>query len=100
MKRSALSTFAVSVVTVIGITACDVDKVEDGRMPSVDVDVEGGKLPKYDVDVADIDVGMKEKTIEVPDVDIDVDTEEKVIKVPDVDIDMPDDEDVPDDRDQ
>jgi len=53
----------------------------------------GGKLPEYDVRGPDIDVGMKDRTVTVPDVDIDVSTEEKTISLPDVDIDLPEDED-------
>ena len=73
----------------------EVVKTQDGEMPDVDVDVEGGRLPKYDVDVADVDVGTKEVTARVPDVDVDVDMEDKTFTVPDIDINMPDDEDDP-----
>jgi len=57
--------------------ACDVDQVEDGEMPDVDVDVESGEMPEYDVETADVDVDMETDTV--------------VIERPDVDIDMPDD---------
>ena len=71
----------------------DVRQTQDGRMPDVDVDVDGGKLPEYDVRGPDVDVRMKERTVTVPDVDVDVSTEEKTISLPDVDIDLPEDED-------
>ena len=71
----------------------DVTKTQEGRMPDVDVDVEGGNLPEYDVHGPDVDFGTEEKTIEVPDVDVDVSSEEKTITVPDVDVDLPDDDD-------
>lgn len=49
-----------------GLAGCDVDVAEDGRMPSVDVDVKGdpGNVP--DVDVAGPTVKTEERTIEVP----------------------------------
>ena len=52
----------------LGLAACDVDQTEEGEMP--EVKVEGGNMPEYDVETADVDVGTKEKTVEVPDVDI------------------------------
>ncbi|MBI1404010.1 MAG: hypothetical protein GC147_12455 [Porphyrobacter sp.] len=52
----------------LGLAACDVDQTEDGEMP--EVDVKGGNMPEYDVETADVDVGTKEKTVEVPDVDV------------------------------
>lgn len=48
----------------------EVIKTEDGKMPKVDVDVEGGKLPKYDVEGPDVDVKTKKIEVEVPDVDV------------------------------
>lgn len=74
----------------LGLSACDVEKKEEGRMPKVDVDVKEGKLPDYDVDAPDVDVKTEKKTITVPDVD--VNTEKKTINVPDVDVDMPKDD--------
>ena len=68
------------------MTACDVDKVEDGEMPEVKVegeaklpkyDVEGeAKLPKYDVEGSDVEVGKKKVEVEVPTVDVDLPEEE------------------------
>lgn len=55
----------------LGLSACDVEKTQEGKMPDVDVDVKGGQMPKYDVDSGDIDVEMKEKTIKVPTLDYD-----------------------------
>lgn len=91
------------------MAACEVEKEEEGEMPSVDVeggqmpeyeqtqegelpdvDAQAGKLPDYDVDAPDVDVGTEEKQVTVPDVD--VDTEEKSVSVPTVDINR-DDED-------
>jgi hypothetical protein len=52
----------------LGLAACDVDQTEEGEMP--EVNVEEGNMPEYDVETADVDVGTKERTVEVTDVDI------------------------------
>ncbi len=72
------------------LTACDVEKTQEGEMPDVDVSVDGGQAPKYDVDAPDVDVSTEEKEVEVPDVDVDM--EKKKVTVPDIDVDMPDDD--------
>ena len=61
---------AAVVVAALGMAACDVDQTEEGSLPDVDVSAEGGNMPEYDVETADVDVGTKEKTVEVPDVDV------------------------------
>lgn len=66
MKRIIASTLAATFA--LGLAACDVDQTQEGEMP--EVNVEGGQLPEYDVETADVDVGTKETTVEVPDVDI------------------------------
>ena len=52
----------------LGLAACDVDQTEEGEMP--DVEVSGGNLPEFDVETADVDVGTKTTTVEVPTVDV------------------------------
>ncbi len=52
----------------LGLVACDVDQTEEGELP--EVTVEGGNMPEFDVETADVDIGTKETTVEVPDVDI------------------------------
>lgn len=42
-----------------------------GELEAPKVSVEGGSVPDVDVDAADVDVGTKKETIEVPTVDID-----------------------------
>lgn len=37
-----------------------------------DVEVSGGNMPEFDVETADVDVGTKETTVEVPTVDVDM----------------------------
>lgn len=66
MKRIIAATLAGTFA--LGLAACDVDQTKEGDMP--EVNVEGGQLPEYDVETADVDVGTKETTVEVPDVDI------------------------------
>jgi len=60
--------------------ACDVDQVDEGEAPDIDVEVEEGEAPEYDVDVPDVDVRSDTDTVivETPEVDVDVpeDTEE------------------------
>lgn len=119
MNSKILTTVAVA-ASALALTACDVDKTEDGRLPDVDVSMEGGQLPKYDIDVRktqdgklpDVDVdadagklpaysvrgpevriGTDEATVKVPDVDVDVSMEEKTLTVPDVDVKLPDEHD-------
>lgn len=78
------------------LSACEIDKTEEGELPDVDLSVEGGNLPEYDVDTADVSVETQEQEVEVPDVDVDVGTETKTVDVPNVEVDMPeDDEDKP-----
>lgn len=53
---------------VVGLTACEVKKTEEGKMP--EVEVKNGKMPEYDVQGPDVKVEQEKKTITVPDVDI------------------------------
>jgi hypothetical protein len=52
----------------LGLAACDVDQTKEGEMP--EVTVEGGQMPEYDVETAEVEVGTKETTVEVPDVEV------------------------------
>lgn len=92
MKFKSLTPLVIALL-MSTLSACDVDKTQEGEMPEVDVDVKEGQMPKYDVDAPDVDVSTKEKEVKVPDVDVDVDMEKKTITVPDVDVDMPADDD-------
>jgi len=49
------------------LTACDVEKTQDGEMPDVKVEGEA-KLPMYDVDAPGVEVGKKK--VEIPTIDI------------------------------
>ena len=61
----------------LGLAACDVDKTENGAMPDVDVNVTGGALPEYNVQGPDVNVGMENKTVQVPTVDVDAPSDNK-----------------------
>lgn len=55
--------------------ACEVDQVDEGEMP--EIEVEEGEAPEYDV--------------EGPEVDVRSDTDTVVVETPEVDIDLPED---------
>ncbi len=71
------------------IWACNIEKEESGELPEVDVDVaaESGELPEYDINWADVDVGTRKDTIEVPKVVVVM--EEEAVEVPYIDVDVP-----------
>lgn len=78
---------------VLSLSACNVEKTQEGELPEVDVNAQSGQLPEYEVETADVDVGTQPATVEVPNVDVDVNTREATIPVPDVDVDMPEEND-------
>jgi uncharacterized lipoprotein len=61
----------------LGLTACDVDKTQNGAMPDVDVNVTGGQLPEYNVTGPDVNVGTENRTVQVPTVDVKTGSEKK-----------------------
>ena len=66
MKRIIITTLIAPLA--IGLAACDVDQTKETELP--EVEVKGGQMPEFDVETADVDVGTKETTVEVPDVDV------------------------------
>lgn len=91
--------FAISGVA-LALTACDVNKTQDGEMP--DVDVEGGNMPEYEVtqteegEMPDVDVDggeLPEYEVDTADVDVEMETKEVEVTVPEVDVEMPEDDD-------
>ncbi|MFW2828833.1 hypothetical protein [Sphingomonas sp. ID0503] len=58
-------------------------QTQEGALPSVSV--QGGQLPKFDVDTANVSVGTKETTVEVPKVG----TETKTVDVPTIAVKKP-----------
>lgn len=71
------------------LNACNVKKEEKGELPEVDVDVsaDAGELPEYDVNWADVEVGTRTDTVEIPKVVIVMEEEE--VEIPYLDVDMP-----------
>jgi len=59
----------------LALGACDVDQTKNGQMPDVDVNVSGGQAPEFDVTGPDVNVGMENKTVQVPDVDVEAPAE-------------------------
>lgn len=70
IKKLKPLTAAAGFALILPLAACEVTKTEDGEMPDIDVSVDGGNLPEYDVDGPDVDFGMKEVTVKVPDIDV------------------------------
>lgn len=77
-------------VALVGLSACEVEQVEEGQMPEVEVEEEG-QLPEYDVDMPDVDVGTTDVEMTVP-TDVDVETRPVEVEVPTIDVDMPEEE--------
>lgn len=84
MKLASLFYCGLALVS-LGLTGCDVDVNDPGKMP--DVSVTPGRAPDVDVRGPDVDVTTKESTATVP--DIDVDTKEVPVTVPEVDVTLP-----------
>lgn len=59
----------------LGLAACDVDQTKNAQLPDVDLNVSGGQAPEFNVTGPEINVGMENKTIQVPDVDVKVPAE-------------------------
>jgi hypothetical protein len=71
----------------LGMTACDVNKTQEGNVTVPKYEVEKKQegnvtLPQYDVKTPDVAVTKEEKKVEVPTVK----TEEKTIEVPKVEV--------------
>ncbi len=68
-----------SAVFALALASCDVEKVEEGSMPEVEVKGEA-ELPEYDVDTPEVDVETKKVEVEVPTgVDVDVPEDDPAI---------------------
>lgn len=81
--RAVLGLILVIVLGVIAAMAfglIDISQTRDAKLP--EVKAEGGQLPGFDVNTADVDVGTRNATIEVPKVE----TEKKTIELPTVDV--------------
>jgi len=85
MKKIVLSVIALSLFIVTG---CKMDQTKNAELPEVDVEVEEGQVPDFDVDWADVNVGTRTETVEIPNVVIVM--EETEVEIPYLDVDMPD----------
>ena len=65
----ALLVIVALVVAAFAFKLIDLD-ADAGKIPDVKVQTTGGEMPSVDANVADVDVGTKETTIEVPTVDV------------------------------
>ena len=59
----------------LGLAACDVDQTKNAQLPDVDVNVTGGQAPEFNVTGPEVNVGMENRTVQVPDVDVKVPAE-------------------------
>ena len=59
----------------LGLAACDVDQTQNAQLPDVDLNVSGGQAPEFNVTGPEVNVGMENRTVEVPDVDVKVPAE-------------------------
>lgn len=83
--RTGLIVAIIAVLVIIGAFAfglIDINQTKEAALP--EVKTEGGQMPAFDVDTADVDVGTKNATVELPKVD--VDTQKEKIPVPTVDV--------------
>jgi hypothetical protein len=62
-------------VSGLGLAACDVDQTKNAQLPDVDVNVSGGQAPEFNVTGPEVNVGMENRTVQVPDVDVKVPAE-------------------------
>ena len=86
MIKTTLTAALVSAAA-LGLTACDVQKTQEGSVQAPKYEVsktqEGNvQVPKYDVKTPDVDVSKTQKQVTVPNVD--VKAEKKTIEVPKV----------------
>ncbi len=66
VKKAAF--VAVALTSMFALSACDVEKTQEGEMP--EVEVTGGQLPAYDVETAEVEMGTETRVIEVPTAEI------------------------------
>ena len=67
-KSTKLAVGGSLLALMLGVGCCTIEKEESGQLP--DVDVQGGNMPEYDVKDADVDVGIKERSVPLPNVDV------------------------------
>lgn len=72
------------IIAAFALGLVNVDQLSSGKAPGVKVETTGGELPTFDVDTATVDLGQKEKTVQVP--TIDVGSKDATVTVPTVDV--------------
>lgn len=70
IKNATILAFALT--SALALTACNVDKTQEGELPDVDVTAEGGQVPEYDVETPEVDVNTETVPVAVPDVDVEM----------------------------
>ena len=72
MNRNVLLAILAAIVLLLVLLMTGVIDLDSdgGALPDVDVSATGGEMPDIDADVADIDVGSKEVTAEVPTLEV------------------------------
>jgi hypothetical protein len=71
IKGLALATICLSV------GGCKVEKTQDAKLPTVEVNASSGQLPEYNVEGPNVSVGTENKTIQVPTVHVDTPGDKK-----------------------
>lgn len=79
MRIAKTAATAVALTAALSLSACNVEKTQEGELPEVDIQAKGGQLPKYDVETPEVKMGTETRTIEV--------------EVPTATVEMPDDPD-------
>lgn len=77
-RKSSSAGWLIAIIVVVALVVAafafgliDIDQTKTAQLPDVKVETSGGQAPAFDVDTADVDVGTKTETIEVPTVSVD-----------------------------
>ena len=54
----------------VSVSACRVNKTQEGKLPKVSVKTSSGQLPAYNVQGPNVEVGSKNETVKVPTVHV------------------------------
>lgn len=83
--RNGIIIAVIAIVAIIGAFAfglIDINQTKETKLP--EVAVEGGQAPAFDVKTADVEVGTKDTSVEVPKVEVGTTTEK--VELPTVDV--------------
>lgn len=76
-KRSSTPGWLIAIIVLVALVVAafafgliDIDQTKTAALPDVKVETSGGQAPAFDVNTADVNVGTKTETIEVPTVDV------------------------------